>query len=127
MVALEAQDAFTTLPRNTQGVIGQNVTLNCALSDPLDSLFWKDQDEINVYEKGRGILDGFEGQYLVEESGNNYNLVILNTDMNDAGRYTCYCATESSSALADVILIGKCPNFMMIVSKTTMPFEMVQW
>ena len=112
VVALEAQNAFTILPRNTQGVIGQNVTLNCALSDNSYSLIWTNPAGANVYEKSSGILDGFEGQYLLEESGSSYNLVILNTDMNDAGRYTCYCATRSSSAYAEVILLGKRPNFL---------------
>ena len=113
VVALDAQEeAFATLPRNTQGVIGQNVTLNCALANPGNILYWKNQLDANIYEKGTGILDGFEGQYLVEESGNSYNLIILNTEPNDAGRYTCNCATQSSSAVAEVILLGKCPNFL---------------
>ena len=108
VVLSEAQDAFTTLPKNTQGVIGQNVTLNCALAVATNSLIWRNPTDVSVYEKGNGILDGFEGQYHVEEgSSNSYNLVILNTDLNDAGRYTCYCGTQSSSAFAEVILLRK--------------------
>ena len=102
-----AQETFDELPVNTQGAIGQNITLNCALSDGTFSLFWSNPEGINVYEKGTGILPGFEGQYVVEEYGNCYNLVVLNAEMDDAGRYDCYCATMSLSALAEIILLGK--------------------
>ena len=44
---------------------------------------------------------------MVEESGTSYNLVVLNAESNDAGRYTCHCLTMSSSALAEIILLGK--------------------
>ena len=101
------QDAFLELPVNTHGVIGQNVTLNCALSDPAHSLSWINPLGFNVYEKGFGVLPQFEGQYMVEENGKSYNLVVLNADVYDAGRYTCECASLSSSALAEIILIGK--------------------
>ena len=60
-----------------------------------------------MYEKGFGILPGFEGQYVVEEYGNSYNLVVLNAEEDDAGRYDCHCATMSSLALAEIILLGK--------------------
>ena len=60
-----------------------------------------------MYEKGRGILPGFEGQYLVEEYGNSYNLVVLNAAEDDAGRYACDCTTLTSSAFAEIILLGK--------------------
>ena len=45
------QDAFQVLPVNTQGAIGQNVTLNCELSDPSDSLYWRNPDVFIVYER----------------------------------------------------------------------------
>ena len=106
MVGLKAQeDAFTELPVNTQGVIGQNVTLNCALRNGVHSLFWQDQRGVNIYEKGIGILPGYEGQYVVEESGTNYNLVIINADQQDAGFHTCECASLSTSVVAAVILL----------------------
>ena len=61
-----------------------------------------------MYEKGTGLIPGFEGHYMVEEgSGNSYNLVVLNADVDDAGQYACYCATMFSSALAEIILLGK--------------------
>ena len=102
-----AQEAFDELPVNTQGAIGQNITLNCALSDGTFSLLWRNPEGIYVYEKGTGILPGFEGQYVVEEYGNIYNLVVLDAAEDDAGQYDCYCATMSSSALAEIILLGK--------------------
>ena len=101
------QNAFEELPINTVGIIGQNVKLNCTLSDGAFSLYWRNPDGYNVYEKGTGILQVFEGQYVVEEYGNSYNLVVLNAEVDDAGRYDCYCATMSSSALAEIILLGK--------------------
>ena len=102
-----AQDAFDELPANTQGTIGQNVTLNCALSDGAFSLYWSNPDGVVVYEKGFGIIPGFEGQYVVEENENSYNLVVINAAEDDAGQYTCHCATLVSSALAEIILLGK--------------------
>ena len=102
------QDAFTVLPTNTAGMIGQNVTLNCALSNGDYSLIWRNPSRNNVYLKGIGITSENEGHYLVEEgSGNNYNLVVVNADESDAGRYECDCPTVSSSALAEIILLGE--------------------
>ena len=102
------QDAFTVLPTNTVGTIERNVTLKCALSNPVYSLFWINPSGNYVYEKGLGIFPGYEGEYVVKEgSGNSYNLVLLNADLNDAGRYTCLCATRTSSALTEIILLGK--------------------
>ena len=107
VVALEAQDSFTTLPMNTMGVIGQNVTLNCALSDPSTSLIWINPQRLVVYESWNGITDDGKGHYLVEEiNGNTFNLVILNTEAEDAGQYTCQCVSPTSSAFAQVILLG---------------------
>ena len=109
MFGLKAQeDAFTVLPTNTKGVIGENVTLNCALTDGGNSLFWLNPDETYVFEKGTGILSPFEGQYGVQESGTNYNLVILNAAVDDAGQYACQCATKNTFAYAEVILLGMC-------------------
>ena len=102
------QDAFTILPTNTAGTIGQNVTLNCALSNGGYSLIWRNPSGNNVYLKGIGITSGNEGQYIVEEeSGNRYNLVALNAAQDDARRYACDCPTVSSSALAEIILLGE--------------------
>ena len=70
-------------------------------------MIWVNPNGVNVYEKGFGISPGFEGQYVVEENGNSYNLVVLNADQDDVGQYTCYCPTLSSSALAEIILLGK--------------------
>ena len=101
------QGAFTVLPVNTVGTIGRNVTLKCALSDPVYSLSWINPSGNYVYEKGFGIIPGYEDQYLVEEEyANSYNIVVLNADLNDAGRYTCECSRLSSSASAEIILLG---------------------
>ena len=102
------QDAFTVLPTNTVGMIGQKVTLNCALSNGGYSLIWRNPSGNNVYLKGIGITSGNEEHFMVEEgSGNSYNLVVLNADENDAGQYVCDCPTLSSLALAEIILLGK--------------------
>ena len=68
---------------------------------------WINPSGATVYQKGIGIVPGYEEQYMVEESGNNYNLIVVNADINDAGRYTCECRTVSSSTLAEIILLGR--------------------
>ena len=59
-----------------------------------------------MYRKGFGITPEGEGQYLVEEYGNSYsyNLVVINADLSHDGRHEC--ETSSSSAFAEVILLG---------------------
>ena len=90
------------------GTIGQNLTLNCALSEGAFSLSWMNPSGVTVCEKEFGINPGNEGHYLVEEgSENSYNLVILNTAVEDAGQYTCECKTLPSSALAEIVLLDK--------------------
>ena len=37
---------------------------------------------------------------------NRYSLVIIDADMEDAGQYGCHCATLSSTALAEMIMLG---------------------
>ena len=37
---------------------------------------------------------------------NRYSLVVIDADMEDAGQYGCHCATLSSTALAEIIMLG---------------------
>ena len=105
---LSQQDTFTILPTNTHGTRGENVTLNCALSNGSYALSWMNPDGITVFQKRSGISPGLEGDYDIElGNGNRYSLIIINAAPGDAGRYTCFCWTVSSSALAEVILLGK--------------------
>ena len=107
VVGLKAQDGLATVPKNTVGVTGQNITLNCALTDPDSStLDWINSAGVTVYQDRLGVLPEYENEYYVEPNSPSHNLVILNADQNDAGRYTCLCSTRSSSALAEVIIIG---------------------
>ena len=102
MTLVRAENAFTERPTNTAGVIGENVTLNCALSDRTSPLHWINPSGVSVFKKRLGITPGNEGQYMVDESEERYNLVVLNTEVNDAGQYECQCGslTSSSSAFA---------------------------
>ena len=59
-----------------------------------------------MYVEAVAITPGGEGHYLVEGSGNSHNLVVLNAGQEDAGQYTCDCRFVSSSALAEIILLG---------------------
>ena len=69
-------------------------------------------DRLTVYDKRFGITPGLEGGYDVKlGDGNRYSLIIINAAPGDAGRYTCYCWTVSSSASAEVILLGNCYFF----------------
>lgn len=72
LIDLAPTDAFTVLPQNTYGILGANVTLDCELSNSGYTLSWKNPDGANVYEKGFGVLPGFEGQYDVTEDGDRY-------------------------------------------------------
>ena len=61
-----------------------------------------------MYLNGIEIASGNKEHYMVkEENGNSYNLVVLNAGMDASGRYECYCPTAYSSALAEIILLGK--------------------
>ena len=104
MTLTTAQEAFDELPINTAGIIGKNVTLNCALSNKDYSLQWVNPDTDVVYRKAFGVTSGNEGDYVVEENGNSYNIVVLNAAQDDAGQYEC--RTNSSSAFAQVVLLG---------------------
>ena len=57
-----------------------------------------------MYEKRSGITPEGDGQYVVEEYGNGYNLIVLNADASDDETYEC--KTISSFAFAEVILMG---------------------
>ena len=84
--------------------MGQNVTLNCAVSSKYYSFQWVNPDSDVVYRKASGVTSGNEGDYVVEENGNSHNLVVLDAAMGDAGEYKC--KVNSSSAFAHVILLG---------------------
>ena len=100
---ITAQDAFAEVPVNTAGGLGQNVTLNCALSDDAQSLTWSLQDGPTIFRKDEGIVPGLEEYYAVVGS---YNLVALNASENQAGQYECECGTLFQSVLAEMILLG---------------------
>ena len=109
MTIVRAENAFTERPTNTAGTIGQNVTLNCAVSDRGNSVAWLNPSSHIVYEKEIGITPGNEGHYVVERGiGKSYHLVVLNTEVDDAGQYECRCGRLTSlfSAFAEVILLG---------------------
>ena len=101
MTLITAQDALAEIPVNTAGIIGQNVTLNCTVSNKYYSFQWVNPDSDVVYNKVCGVT---EEDYAVEENGNSHNLVVLDAAMGDAGEYEC--RTNSSSAFAQVILLG---------------------
>ena len=37
---------------------------------------------------------------------NRYSLVVIDADIEDAGQYGCHCGTLSSTALAEMIMLG---------------------
>ena len=91
------------LPVNTAGIIGQNVTLNCTVSNKYYSFQWENPDSNVVYRKASGVTSGNEEYYVVEENGNSHNLV-LDAAEDDAEQYKC--KVNSSAAFAQVILLG---------------------
>ena len=101
---ITAQDVFNELPVNTAGIIGQNVTLNCAVSNKYYSLQWVNPDSDVVYRKASGVTSGNEEYYVVEENGNSHNLVVLDAAEDDAEQYKC--KVHLSAAFAQVILLG---------------------
>ena len=105
---------FETKPLNTHFVIGedfQNSTFNCSINDNsgLDTAqYWF---EYATKPNGRIIASNdfvtVPSKYVVE---GEYNLIILNPETTDAGKYHCQNSRSGSGqiiATAELIVLGK--------------------
>ena len=93
------------MPRNTYGVVGQNITLDCA-SPPPNQRVWYRPDGATVADNLQGIYPGYETQYAYQTSQRDV-FVILEAALNDAGQYRCQNLQGNINAYAEVIVLRK--------------------
>ena len=101
---------FSVQPKNTYGIVGQNVTLQCEVTDGTQT-FWIQADGKTVADSISGVYDTFKDKYTLTNQGTTYTLTLMNGVLDDAARYGCNSQYHSSTAYAEIIMLG---NFIVI-------------
>ena len=97
---------FSVQPTNTYGIVGRNVTLQCGMADGALTV-WVQSDGQSVAESVSGVYSVFENKYALTNQGNTYTLTLMNAALTDAGQYNCNSPPKSSTAYAEIIMLGK--------------------
>ena len=63
-------------------------------------------DGNNVADSQNGVYPHFEREYAFSEANNAYSLIVLGAESDDAGQYMCNSLVHTSSAYAEIIMLG---------------------
>ena len=107
-VARSCANPFSVQPINTYGIVGQNVTLQCSITnDPLT--IWNQPGvagEVPVADSVSGVYPAFKNKYTLTKEENRYTLTLMNAVLTDGGQYSCYSPPHNSKACAEIIILG---------------------
>lgn len=96
----QSDGQFTAMPVNTYGVVGQNITLDCASSGL--RLWYREGVPIGSTDNDKPIDDT---KYAFRNSKNT--LVIMSAALNDGVQFSCQDFLGSAYAYAQVIVLRK--------------------
>ena len=111
---LDQNCLLTDPPENAAVNIGETTTLKCRSNSSSDILLWdyiqaKQSSPLYIYiYNGLGVSKEHILKYSILIDGHGrYDLVIISTNMSDAGHYRCWAAGSEIKNSAELTVFGK--------------------
>lgn len=103
-------------PLNAATLVGDRVIFNCSTNSS-SRLRWSRRffgasmtDNQQILTRGNIILPNLENEYSIELINNQFNLILLHSTINNAGKYICLELWTSKTASAELTVIESTCN-----------------